>query len=282
MVVKSQPIMSLQRTILKYLFITFLLTISACSSLPNSKKIQTKHGTFSYYLSGEHKPTVILEAGLGDDMTTWESVISQIETSSEVFTYNRAGFTGSNSNNSERNGAVIVKELRALLKSVGLTAPYILVGHSLGGGYMELFAKTFPDEVAGVVLIDPNSSKYPEHCKARKLDFCDPPSDIPAWASMFLPPAVEGEIKGFAKTHSQVNAINDFPNVPLVVLSATQSRATQSVAVSELYTQMHRELAELSQISKFVICDTCTHYIHKDEPSLVVEAIQWVTEQQTR
>ena len=268
------------RIILKFLFVILLLSISACSSLPNSKIAQTEYGEFTYYLSGDRKPTVIFESGLGDDMTTWKPVIAQIETISEVFTYNRAGFSGSHSHNSKRNGAIIVKELKALLESAGVTAPYILVGHSLGGGYMELFAKTFPDEVAGVVLVDPNSSKYPERCKAQKLDFCDPPSDIPSWASMFLPSAVEGEIKGFAKTHSQVNAINNFPNVPLVVLSATKNSTAQSSKVSELYTQMHRELAEMSFNSKFIICDTCTHYIHKDEPSLVVEAIQWVKEQQ--
>ena len=261
---------------------TFLFcSLSSCSTLPNSKQAQTAHGSYTYYLSETTKPTVVLEAGLGDDMTTWQPLVTHIETISNVFTYNRAGFSGSKSHHAERNGAIIVKELRALLASVGATPPYILIGHSLGGGYMELYAKSFPEDVAGVILIDPNSSKYPQHCKAANLDYCDPPSSIPGWASLFLPNAVEGEIKGFAKTHSQINATNHFPNVPLVVLSASQTRDQQSIEVSELYTQMHRDIASQSPISKFIVCKTCSHYIHHDNPQMIVDAIQWVINQQT-
>ena len=270
---------------MKFIFAVLLLSISACSTLPNSHTVETEHGHFSYYLSGEHKPTVILESGLGDDMTTWHNVISQIEPTIEVFTYNRAGFSGSQSKNRKRNGEVIVKELKAILTKLNLAPPYVLVGHSLGGGYMELYAKMFPDEVSGIVFVDPNSSKYPERCKAQELDFCDPPSDIPSWASLFLPNAIEGEVKGFATTHAQINALSEFPNVPLVVLSATKSRATNSqkkIKANELYTQLHKELAKLSSNAKFVSCDDCSHYIQADKPSLVVESIQWVLNQQSR
>jgi len=78
---------------LKFVLVVLLLSISACSTLPNSHTVETEHGHFSYYLSGERKPTVILESGLGDDMTIWRNVISQIEPTIEVFTYNRAAFS---------------------------------------------------------------------------------------------------------------------------------------------------------------------------------------------
>ncbi len=264
---------------MKILLSIILFMMAGCSTLPNSKQIKTEQGSFTYYLSGVNKPTVVFESGLGDDMTSWESVINQVEEVAEVFTYNRAGFSGSKSKNIERNGQIIVKELRELLKGVNLSPPYVLVGHSLGGAYMELYAKTFPDEVAGVVLIDPNSSKYPIHCKREKLDYCDPPSGMPQWATWFFPSAIEGEIKGFSTTHEQVNATDSFPNVPLVVLSATNKNAKQTDKEkrgSELYVQMHRDLSALSTTSQFIACDTCSHYIHKDEPSLVVNAIKWV------
>lgn len=264
---------------MKLLLSVFLLIISGCSTLPNSKQIKTEHGHFTYYLSGVSKPTIIFESGLGDDMTSWKPVISQIEEVAEVFTYNRAGFSGSNSKNTLRTGKVIVNELKALLKSTNLSPPYILVGHSLGGTYMELYAKTYPDEVAGVVLVDSNSSKFPEHCKREKLDYCDPPSSMPKWATLFFPSAVEGEIIGFGSTHSQVNAIDNFPNVPLAVLSSTHRSEKQTDREKirrDLYVKMHRDLSALSTTSKFITCDTCSHYIHKDDPSLVINAIKWV------
>lgn len=147
---------------------------------------------------------------------------------------------------------------------------------------MELYARTHPQEVTGVVLLDPNSSRYPQRCKAAMLDFCAPPSDVPRWASLFLPQAVTGEIQGFSTTHAQINAISHFPDVPLVVISANKSRASdtpKALQAKRLYTQMHREMAQLTSKAKFIICNTCGHYIHQDNPDLVVDAIKWVVEQ---
>lgn len=264
---------------MKLLLSIILFFIAGCSTLPNSKQTKTEQGSFTYYLAGMNKPTVVFESGLGDDMTSWASVINQVEEVAEVFTYNRAGFSGSTSKNSTRSGKVIVNELRSLLKSLNLKPPYILVGHSLGGAYMELYAKAYPDEVSGVVLVDPNSSKYPIRCKREKLDYCDPPSGMPQWATLFFPSAVEGEILGFSSTHSQVNEIDSFPNVPLVVLSAinkSKKQTNKEKRRNDLYVEMHRELSALSATSQFIACDTCGHYIHKDQPSLVVNAIKWV------
>lgn len=167
-----------------------------CSTLPNSKQIKTEQGNFTYYLAGVNKPTATFESGLGDEMTSWESVINQVGDVAEVFTYNRAGFSGSKSRNITRNGEVIVNELRELLKSVNLNPPYVLVGHSLGGTYMELYAKNYPSDVAGVVLVAPNSSKSPIHCKREKLDYCDPPSGMPQWATWFFLLQLKVKLKG--------------------------------------------------------------------------------------
>lgn len=226
---------------MKYLIGFILFVIAGCSTLPNAEKIQTEFGVFTYYLAGSHKPTVFFESGLGDDMTSWEAVVEQAEKFSQVFAYNRSGFSGSNSQNITRDGEVIVKELRSLLKSLKLKPPYVLVGHSLGGGYMELYTRTYPDEVSGLVLVDPNSSKYPTRCKQEQLGYCEPPSGMPYWATFFFPDAVESEIKGFQHTHQQINVIDNFPNVPLVVLSATNKKQAETALEkrrNELYVEM--------------------------------------------
>jgi pimeloyl-ACP methyl ester carboxylesterase len=267
---------------LKKLLSVILLLLAGCANLPGAKSVSTPHGEFTYYVSDDRKPTVVFEAGLGDDMTSWQNVISKVTTFTGVFAYNRAGFSGSSSVNAERNGEVIVAELRQLLTQANVRPPYVLVGHSMGGLYMELYAKTYPQAVAGVVLIDPNSSKYPVRCQSEKLQYCEPPSQRPLWASLFFPPAVPGEIAGIATTHAQVNAIEPFPNVPLVVLSAAEldkNTTVQEHHRQQLYTQVHRELAALSPTSQFIMCDSCSHDIHKDQPDLVVNAIKWVLAQ---
>jgi pimeloyl-ACP methyl ester carboxylesterase len=263
----------------KILISVILIFISGCTALPNSKKIETEQASFTYYSAGVKKPTIVFDSGLGDDMTSWEPVIGDVEKIAEVFAYNRAGFSGSKSKNVRRNGQIIVNELRELLKTANLLPPYILVGHSLGATYMELYAKTYPEDVAGVVLVDPYPSKYPARCKIEKLDYCKPPSSMPYWASLILPPAIEGEIKGFGETLSQVNAIDNFPEVPLVVLSATtfdSPKNDKQKRHNKVDVQLKQELSTLSPISKHIICDICSHYIHEDDPTLVINAIKWV------
>lgn len=270
---------------MKILLSVILLFIAGCTSLPNSQKVETEEASFTYYLAGEPKPTVIFESGLGDDMTTWEPIINQVEKNSQVFAYNRAGFSGSKSNNVKRTGQVIINELRGLLKKTKLSPPYILVGHSLGGTYMELYAKTYPEEVLGVILVDPYPSKYPERCLIEKLNYCKPPSSMPYWASLILPPAIEGEIKGFAETLAQVNAIDSFPKVPLVVLSATTYENPKNDIQKRhniVDVELKKELSAISPISKHIICDTCSHYIHEDDPALVINAIKWVVDNNKR
>ena len=265
--------------------------VAGCTSLPNAQKVETNQGTYTFYAAGFNKPTVVFDAGLGDDMTSWKSIITQVESTAEVFAYNRAGFSGSKSKNKQRNGQVIVEELRELLKSTKKLPPYVLVGHSLGCNVVEytktnvqLYAKKYPEEVSGVVLVDPYPSKYPARCKIEKLDYCKPPSSMPWWAALILPTAIEGEIIGFADTLSQVNAIDRFPNVPLVVLSATtfaNPKNDKQKRHNKVDVQLKQELSESSANSKHIICDTCSHYIHEDDPLLVINAIKWVLNEAT-
>ena len=264
---------------LKYLIVLIVFVLVGCSSLSGTEKTVTKYGEFSYYLAGTKKPTVVFESGLADNMKVWQQVIEGLEQDVQVFAYNRAGFSGSDSFNTVRSGLNIVSELNTLLAINKLPPPYILVGHSLGGGYMELYAKTYPDQVSGVVLVDPNSSKYPERCKRAKLDFCDPPSSMPAWAELFFPKAVSGEIRAFSTTHAQINAVNDFPEVPLVVISAPEIKADMNSgekAAAELYLTMQKELSEHSPNSIHVICNDCSHNLHQENPEIVIEGIDWI------
>ncbi len=259
----------------KSLLLTFTVGVLAgCASYPSAKKVNTRQGEFIYQLTGTSTPTVVFESGLSDDMQVWQSVTSVMDKKIQTFSYNRAGFTGSESYNSNRSGEVIVAELRETLKSLGLLPPYVLVGHSLGGAYMELYTRLHPEEVAGLVLIDPNSAKYPVLCAQAKLNYCDPPSDIPWWASLFLPDAVTGEIRGFAETHNQINAISSFPDIPVATLQAKSSGRDE--VQQELYTRALKQLSDSVSNSKYISCDKCSHYIQRDKPELVVNAIDWV------
>src|SRR5262245_22200923 len=124
--------------------------------LPNTQVIRLQDGRqVEFARLGTGGPAAVLEAGGGMRMTTWKKVFSEVAAFTTAVAYNRAGFGNSSPVEAPRNGPGIVRELRAFLRELGLRPPYVLVGHSLGGLYMQLFARLHPDEVAGLVLVDP-------------------------------------------------------------------------------------------------------------------------------
>ena len=263
---------------MKFIILLFVNTLLfGCTTLPNSEEITTKYGKYSYHISGKGDYTIILESGAGDDMTEWESSLNHFENYAKVFTYNRAGFKGSKSHNKQRNAQVITVELRELLEEVNISPPYILVGHSLGGLYLRVFATTYPNEVTGVLQIDSTHHDIVKNCKISN----DNPTGIPWWAFLLLPSAVEGESKGLCKSLNLAKNTNKFPKVPLVVLSSNKVPKSMEAKSTEWKTMQNQQkyLATLSPNSKHITCSSCGHYVHQDRPELIDEALNWIFEQ---
>lgn len=103
---------------------------------------------------GTGGPTVVLDAGLGNIGVDWGLVQPEIAKFTRVVTYDRAGTGWSEKGPKPRTSAQIVQELHTLLHAAKIPGPYIIVGHSFGGGNAQLFAATYPTEVVGVVLVD--------------------------------------------------------------------------------------------------------------------------------
>ncbi len=107
------------------------------------------------YCSGKGAPTVVLDAGLGANLTWWALVQKNVSRFARVCSFDRAGYGWSDSGKEPRTSEKIVHELHTLLHAMPDTPPpYILAGHSFGGANVRLYANTFPDEVFGVVLVD--------------------------------------------------------------------------------------------------------------------------------
>ena len=108
--------------------------------------------------TGVKKPTgnltVILEAGLGADHSSWALVQPAVAPIARVCSYDRAGLGQSDPAATPRTSADVVADLYQLLQTAGEGGPYLLVGHSFGGLHGRLFAHEYPDEVLGVVLVD--------------------------------------------------------------------------------------------------------------------------------
>lgn len=104
--------------------------------------------------TGEGSPTVILESEFAGWSLDWVLAQPEIAKFARVCSYDRAGYGWSESSPDSRSPRQIARELHTLLVNAGVEPPYVLVGHSLGGKYVRMFAELYPDEVAGMVLVD--------------------------------------------------------------------------------------------------------------------------------
>lgn len=251
-----------------------IVCLTGCSTFPTAQRVSTPEANHSYVLSGNGSPTVILEAGLGDGKESWAPVYDQLSQTTQVFMYDRAGYGASRSANRLRDGATIVRELRSTLQSLKIKPPYVLVGHSIGGTYMELYARTYPDDVAGVVLVDSRHADFSRQCQVANARSCKPP----AFLSALLPSTPKRELAAGDETMNDVLHGGSFPNVPLVVLTST-NKFLEGARFRDVWLQTQKALATLSSYSTHTVCERCGHYIHKDDPKLVVSAVQSVLAQ---
>ena len=122
--------------------------------LPPGKLIEINGNGLHYQVMGEGHPTVVVDSGQGATHLDWQLVQPEIAKLTRIVTYDRAGYGWSEISTEPRTAAQIVHELQQLLKEAGIAPPYILVGMSLSGLFTRLFAYQYPEEVAGMVLVD--------------------------------------------------------------------------------------------------------------------------------
>ena len=108
------------------------------------------------HCQGQGEPTVVMEGGGFDWSLTWALVQPAVATRTRACSYDRAGLGFSDPSPRPPTPANVVDDLHGLLKNADIAGPVVLVGHSLGGFNMKLYAATYPEQVAGLVLVDPS------------------------------------------------------------------------------------------------------------------------------
>jgi pimeloyl-ACP methyl ester carboxylesterase len=113
------------------------------------------------HCAGSGGPTVVLEPGAGGTSASMGWVAPAVANQTRVCVYDRAGRGGSEPADDPQDGARIATDLHTLLQQADEPGPYVLAGHSFGGLYVRIFAAHYPDEVAGLVLVDSTASQEP-------------------------------------------------------------------------------------------------------------------------
>jgi pimeloyl-ACP methyl ester carboxylesterase len=126
--------------------------------------VDTGNGRLHLHVQGASSPVIVMESGLAASSLSWSLVQPKLAEFARACTYDRAGLGWSPAVSKSRTLRETVADLHAALSRADLPGPYILVGHSFGGLLMRVFAHLYPDQVTGLVLIDPVSIAYWAAC----------------------------------------------------------------------------------------------------------------------
>jgi pimeloyl-ACP methyl ester carboxylesterase len=168
--------------------------------------------------TGSGSPTVVLEPGGGASSSDFGWITPAVARDTRVCVYDRAGRGWSDATDGPQDGDRIAADLHTLLQRAGVPGPYVLAGHSFGGLYVQSFAAQFPDQVAGMVLLDSTA-----------------PKPGPAQPSNTDPYNVIGRIAGLSAASAHLGAgrlLNPVSYTTLPPRSRDEARATSSTAQS--------------------------------------------------
>jgi pimeloyl-ACP methyl ester carboxylesterase len=253
------------------------LALTACSSGGAAPSPATTPGPsigradvggyeLAYACRGEGQPTVVLEAGLGAAGTNqFFSFVDRLVGMTRVCTYDRAG-TGSSDRRPPEAGPVtaglMAHELRTLLEVIGVEPPLVLVGFSYGGMPVRAFEGAYAEETAGMVLLD--ASSEPE---------------VPVYERLHAGPWVDDADRiDIHATVGELHEAGDLGQIPLVVVTAELIEDEWLATVPRLEARFQARLAGLSSNAIHVVAAGSGHFIHEDEPDVVVAAIRAVVE----
>lgn len=220
-----------------------------------------------------HGPvTIVFEAGLGDTGKVWRSVQASVaDHCARTVTYTRRGYgIGSNAVDGPRDAERIVAELRWRLAASGTSPPYILVGHSLGGLYMQYFARRYPEEVQGLVLVDSMHSEQLGRVKAEAPGVYRMMNVVTA----MMGGAMRLEFVGIPATSAEIEALPEALDFPTIVLSSTQPAAGEKPEFRALLARLQNELSDSYAARRHDFVPGSGHYIQRDQPQVVINAVR--------
>ncbi len=223
---------------------------------------------------GEGSPTVVMEAGGRGNSGSWQLVQPEVAQFTRVCAYDRAGNGYSESAPVLDTAQTIFDELHSLLANARIDGPYVLVGHSLGGILVRVFASRYLDEVVGMVLVDTGHGD-----PVARFQSVLTPEEWQLASDVIL-----HRDAGFTLPGGLDLLGPDLGDIPLVVLSAGRAEVSplpSEVAekLNQVRPAMQQELLGLSSNSTHIIAEESGHSIQMEQPDLVIDAIRQVVQE---
>lgn len=179
-------------------------------------KLQTRCGALEYTVAGEGSPAIVLFNGAGVTLDGWRALFPAIEALGTVVAWNRFGLEGSDPPERAQSGAVVVASVRELLKYAAVAPPYVLVGHSLGALYAEMFARLHPAETAALLMLAPADPRRVEKMDTGQLTRSL--SKVQSPGEEAFRENLHAEIDAVRLLTQELESAGLFPDVPLALV----------------------------------------------------------------
>lgn len=222
----------------------------------------------------KNTPSVIFIAGLGDSHETWKKVQDRISEETSTLSYDRAGIGKSQDVAVPRTCCDLVEELSELVQALDVEKPYILVGHSFGGLVARLYTSLYPLDICGMVLVDA-APEYKELAYEKVL----PENLLAGNREYFENPMLNSEKIDKIQSYKQIVDYSNQSDIPLSIITRGLPDTNEneggwpSQEILGIEQSLQAEFQWLSTSSKFRIASRSGHYIHHDEPDIVIEEI---------
>jgi pimeloyl-ACP methyl ester carboxylesterase len=259
---------------------------------------------------GTGRPTIVAEAGSGEDSLTWTLVQNSLSGTYRFCSYDRAGAGWSAPQAGARDAQAIAAQLNELLMTAHEQGPFVLLAHSLGGLYIKEFAQLYPQQVAALIFLDATT---PETYQAKAADTLGLGEATMRQVTAFPYLSWAAEVSGYARmTHacadyppplSSVRALyeadqcipsqdaeqrneavglpaderevtNAPADVPLLVLSEDKSPILQTAEAITTWNSIQDNLLKLSPESYRVIATNSDHFLQWDCPNFTADQIR--------
>lgn len=293
-----------------YVWITAVVVLSMCVSPTNGQELQqasdaanSKSHTIKVAVDsgarnlsltqwGEEGPAIVIEGGGGRASSNngeWDNVAEPLSETYRVYLYDRAGLGDSEPPSKlPRTSADIASDLQQMIKEAGVPTPVVLVGFSLGGMHSLVFAKTYPNLVKGIVLIDSTHPDQDETWYNSLPTESSADSEPLKKARTMLSGRIHdrgehGERLDMVTSREQNRAVKSLGTIPILVLTHSPKfkvdpRLPEDIlnSIENSSQQLQKSFLTLSKDSKQIIAENAGHAIHIDEPDLVISAVKEV------
>jgi pimeloyl-ACP methyl ester carboxylesterase len=266
--------------------------------------------------TGSGSPTIVLDAGLGNDGLIWGGVQPALAKTTRVCSYDRAGFGWSDALPPPRDADHIAAELHGLLAAAKIDGPIVLMGHSISGIYIRDYATRYPTDVAGLIFVDGSTPLQNRNPAFKALNGKGQP-----WYSLLVNQgafalgiprlfgqcsqnfpgfgpraaalqaedlcheqfgAIDAERDSFDRSGEETVHTGPYGALPILIFSQDTTKAVVEGEPRELgnaWSQMQEDLKKLSTHSRRIIAKGSTHYVQLDRAELIEREVPLFIEQ---